>query len=158
MKPTTVGVIGIGYAYRRFLVGQAPVETGRMWDTLENGYYVDDLYGKTIVLRHGATYTTLYAHMSRFARGLRRGKQVTQGQTIGYIGSTGLATGPHLHYEFRVRGVHRNPLRVKLPTAAPIEKQHKQDFLAKTRDMVARLDVVNNPTLAAGERSLTDND
>jgi len=115
-------------------------------------------YGKTIVLRHGATYTTLYAHMSRFARGLRRGKRVTQGQTIGYIGSTGLATGPHLHYEFRVRGVHRNPLRVKLPTAAPIEKQHEQDFLAKTRDMVARLDVVSNPTLAAGERSLTDTD
>jgi len=115
-------------------------------------------YGKTIVLRHGATYTTLYAHMSRFARGLRRGKRVTQGQTIGYIGSTGLATGPHLHYEFRVRGVHRNPLRVKLPTAASIEEQYKQDFLAKTRDMVARLDVVSNPTLAAGERSLTDTD
>ena len=115
-------------------------------------------YGKTIVLRHGATYTTLYAHMSRFARGLRRGKRVTQGQTIGYIGSTGLATGPHLHYEFRVRGVHRNPLRVKLPTAAPIEEQHKQDFLARTRDLVARLDLVSNPTLAADERRLTDID
>jgi murein DD-endopeptidase MepM/ murein hydrolase activator NlpD len=115
-------------------------------------------YGKTIVLRHGATYTTLYAHMSRFARGLRRGKRVSQGQTIGYIGSTGLATGPHLHYEFRVRGVHRNPLRVKLPTAAPIEKQYEQDFLAKTRDMVARLELVSNPTLAADERRLTDND
>ena len=115
-------------------------------------------YGKTIVLRHGATYTTLYAHMSRFARGLRRGKRVSQGQTIGYIGSTGLATGPHLHYEFRVRGVHRNPLRVSLPGAAPIEKQHKQDFLSKVPDMVARLDLVSNSTLAAGERNLTDTD
>lgn len=115
-------------------------------------------YGKTIVLRHGATYTTLYAHMSRFARGMRRGKRVSQGQTIGYIGSTGLATGPHLHYEFRVRGVHRNPLRVKLPTAAPIEKKYKQDFLGKTRDMVARLELVSNPTLAADERRLTDTD
>jgi murein DD-endopeptidase MepM/ murein hydrolase activator NlpD len=108
-------------------------------------------YGKTIVLRHGATYTTLYAHMSRYARGLRRGQRVSQGQTIGYIGSTGLATGPHLHYEFRVRGVHRNPLRVKLPTAAPIEKKYHQDFIVKTQDLVARLEVVENPTLAADE-------
>ena len=115
-------------------------------------------YGKTIVLRHGAVYTTLYAHMSRFARKLRRGQRVSQGQTIGYIGSTGLATGPHLHYEFRLRGVHRNPLRVKLPRAAPIEKQYVQDFLVKTRDLVARLDLLTNPTLAADERRLTNTD
>ena len=117
-------------------------------------------YGKTVVLRHGAVYTTLYAHMSRFARGLRRGKRVSQGQTIGYIGSTGLTTGPHLHYEFRLRGIHRNPLSVKLPRAAPIEKQYVQDFLLNTRGLVARLDVVTNPTLAAGEQhsSLTNTD
>jgi murein DD-endopeptidase MepM/ murein hydrolase activator NlpD len=115
-------------------------------------------YGKTIVLRHGAVYTTLYAHMSRFARKLRRGQRVSQGQTIGYIGSTGLATGPHLHYEFRLRGVHRNPLRVKLPRAAPIEKQYTQDFLVKTRDLVARLDVLTTPTLAADERRFTNTD
>jgi murein DD-endopeptidase MepM/ murein hydrolase activator NlpD len=115
-------------------------------------------YGKTIVLRHGAVYTTLYAHMSRFARGLRRGQRVSQGQTIGYIGSTGLATGPHLHYEFRLRGVHRNPLRVKLPRAAPIEKQYAQDFLVNTRDLVARLEVLTNPTLAADERRFTNTD
>lgn len=113
-------------------------------------------YGKAIVLRHGATYTTLYAHMSRYARGLRRGQRVRQGQIIGYIGTTGLSTGPHLHYEFRVRGVHRNPLRVKLPTAAPIEKKYKQDFLVQTRALIARLDIVSNPTLASDERRLTD--
>ncbi len=113
-------------------------------------------YGKAIVLRHGATYTTLYAHMSRYARGLRRGQRVSQGQIIGYIGSTGLSTGPHLHYEFRVRGVHRNPLSVKLPTAAPIEKKYKQDFLVKTRGLIARLNIVSNPTLASDERRLTD--
>jgi murein DD-endopeptidase MepM/ murein hydrolase activator NlpD len=115
-------------------------------------------YGKAVVLRHGATYTTLYAHMSRFARGLRRGQRVSQGQIIGYVGSTGLVTGRHLHYEFRVRGVHRNPLSVKLPKAAPIEKKYEQDFRVKTRDLVARLDVVTEPTLAANEQRLTDID
>ncbi len=113
-------------------------------------------YGKAIVLRHGATYTTLYAHMSRFSKGLRRGQRVSQGQIIGYIGSTGLVTGPHLHYEFRLRGVHRNPLNVKLPRAAPIEKKYKQDFLVKSRNLIARLDVITNPTLASDERRLTD--
>jgi murein DD-endopeptidase MepM/ murein hydrolase activator NlpD len=115
-------------------------------------------YGKAIVLRHGATYTTLYAHMSRYARGLRRGQRVSQGQIIGYIGSTGLSTGPHLHYEFRVRGVHRNPLSVKLPRAAPIEKKYKQDFLTKTRGLIARLEIISNPTLASDARRLTDTD
>jgi murein DD-endopeptidase MepM/ murein hydrolase activator NlpD len=115
-------------------------------------------YGKTIVLRHGSTYTTLYAHMSRYAKRLRRGQRVSQGQTIGYIGSTGLSTGPHLHYEFRVRGVHRNPLRVKLPKASPIEKKYEQHFLSTTQDLVARLGIVSNPTLAADERRLTDTD
>ncbi|TFH50177.1 MAG: M23 family metallopeptidase, partial [Lysobacterales bacterium] len=103
-------------------------------------------------------YTTLYAHMSGFARGLRPGRRVSQGQTIGFIGSTGLATGPHLHYEFRVRGVHRNPLSVKLPQAEPVEQEFNQDFLAKTRDLVARLDVLTNPTLAADERRFTGTD
>jgi murein DD-endopeptidase MepM/ murein hydrolase activator NlpD len=111
--------------------------------------------GRTIVLRHGAVYTTLYAHMSRFAKGLRRGQRVSQGQTIGYIGSTGLATGPHLHYEFRVRDVHSNPLSVRLPRAAPIEEEFKEDFILNTRGLVARLDVLTTPTLAADEPRFT---
>lgn len=115
-------------------------------------------YGKTIVLRHGATYTTLYAHMSRFARKLRRGQRVSQGQVIGYVGSTGLSSGSHLHYEFRVRGVHRNPLRIKLPKAAPIEEKYEQHFLASTRDLVAHLEIVSSTTLAADERRVTDTD
>lgn len=115
-------------------------------------------YGKTIVLRHGATYTTLYAHMSRFARKLRRGQRVNQGQVIGYVGSTGLSSGPHLHYEFRVRGVHRNPLRIKLPKAAPIEEKYEPHFLASTRDLVAHLEIVSSTTLAADERRVTDTD
>ena len=76
-------------------------------------------FGRTVILRHGSTYTTLYAHMSRYTKGMRPGRRVQQGQLIGYVGSSGLATGPHLHYEFRVRNVHRNPLTVKLPKAAP---------------------------------------
>ena len=80
-------------------------------------------YGRTIILEHGKTYSTLYAHLNGFARGIRPGRRVVQGQTIGYVGSTGLSTGPHLHYEFRVRGVHRDPLSVKLPDAPPARGQ-----------------------------------
>ena len=67
-------------------------------------------YGNTIILKHGGTYSTVYAHLNKYANGVRTGKRVKQGQIIGYVGRSGLATGPHLHYEFRVNGVHRNPL------------------------------------------------
>ena len=79
-------------------------------------------YGNTVEIQHGERYTTLYAHLSRFPKGLREGSRVSQGQTIGFVGKTGLATGPHLHYEFRVDGVHRNPQKVKLPGSSPLEK------------------------------------
>ena len=105
-------------------------------------------YGKVVIIQHGSTYSTLYAHMSRFKPGLRRGKQVRQGQTIGYVGSTGRSTGPHLHYEFRVNGVHRNPLTVKLPDAAPIQARYRSDFIAKTRPLVALLETLDRTTLA----------
>ncbi|MEQ8661915.1 MAG: peptidoglycan DD-metalloendopeptidase family protein, partial [Gammaproteobacteria bacterium] len=72
-------------------------------------------YGLSVELQHGSAYRTLYAHLSRFAKGIKRGVSVRQGQVIGYVGKTGLATGPHLHYEFRVNGVHRNPLTIELP-------------------------------------------
>ncbi|MGD8927236.1 MAG: peptidoglycan DD-metalloendopeptidase family protein, partial [Thioalkalispiraceae bacterium] len=67
-------------------------------------------YGRTIIIQHGGRYSTLYAHMSSYRRGIHVGKRVKQGQIIGYVGSSGRATGPHLHYEFRVNGIHRNPL------------------------------------------------
>jgi murein DD-endopeptidase MepM/ murein hydrolase activator NlpD len=105
-------------------------------------------YGKVVIIQHGGKYSTLYAHMSRIKPGMHRGKHVRQGQVIGYVGSTGRSTGPHLHYEFRVNGVHRNPLTVRLPDAAPIKARYKSDFLAKSRSLVALLDVLDRTTLA----------
>ena len=97
-------------------------------------------YGKVIVLRHGNIYTTLYAHMSKYARSTGVGHKVKQGQTIGYVGSTGLSTGPHLHYEFRVNGVHRNPLKVKLPQTKSLPKDEMDRFLATIQAPARQLD------------------
>jgi murein DD-endopeptidase MepM/ murein hydrolase activator NlpD len=108
-------------------------------------------YGKTVVLKHGGTYTTLYAHMSRMHRRAKTGKYVQQGQVIGYVGKTGLATGPHLHYEFRVRGRHVDPLRVKLPKALPIDARYKTDFLRKSRPLTKQLDTLANTSIASNQ-------
>ena len=108
-------------------------------------------YGRTIILQHGSTYTTLYAHLSRFSKGIRRGKRVEQGQIIGYVGSTGLATGPHLHYEFRVRGAHRDPLKVKLPQAAPLAQGYMADFREKAKPLLAKLDVIGRTSIATAD-------
>jgi len=98
-------------------------------------------YGKTIIINHGGTtYSTLYAHLSNYARGLKKGARVRQGQTIGYVGMTGLATGPHLHYEFLVNGVHRNPLTVELPKAESIPAELMADFKKQTTPLLAQLD------------------
>ncbi len=108
-------------------------------------------YGRTVVLTHGGKYTTLYAHMSRYKKGVKRGKRVHQGDVIGYIGSSGLATGPHLHYEFRVNGVHRNPLTVSLPKAEALAKKYRADFEQKSQPLLAQLDQVNNNILALND-------
>lgn len=106
-------------------------------------------FGKTIVLQHGKRYTTLYAHLTRYARGLRSGSKVRQGDVIGYVGQTGLATGPHLHYEFRVDGVHRNPLSVKVDVNESIPNAEKQAFQEATQSSLARLDVATAHAVAA---------
>lgn len=97
-------------------------------------------YGKVLILQHGSNYTTLYAHLQSFGRGVRVGKRVKQGQSVAYVGSSGLASGPHLHYEFRVNGVHRDPLRVRLPHAKPIDPTQKDSFLHYAQIMVMRLE------------------
>jgi murein DD-endopeptidase MepM/ murein hydrolase activator NlpD len=99
-------------------------------------------YGRVVEMQHGDAYGTLYAHLSRFARGLHRGSSVRQGQVIGYVGKSGLATGPHLHYEFRVKGVHRDPLKVALPKALPIERKYLADFREKSAPLLSQLDVM----------------
>jgi len=85
-------------------------------------------YGNAVEIRHGAGITTLYAHLSGFAKGIRAGAHVHQGEPIGFVGSTGFATGPHLHYEFKIAGIHQDPLRVALPKADPVPAHLKASF------------------------------
>ena len=105
-------------------------------------------YGNTVILQHGGNITTLYAHMSRFA-GVRVGSRVRQGQTIGYVGSTGLATANHLHYEYRLNGAHRNPRTVELPQADPIDQRYRQQFLATVEPILQELEKFKNTQLAS---------
>lgn len=105
-------------------------------------------YGNVIVLRHQSKYTTWYGHLSAFAKGLRKGKRVSQGEVIGYVGATGLATGPHLHYEFRINDVHQNPLRVAMPSAPPITPELKPKFEQTAKQYVERLDLLRTTNLA----------
>ncbi|MDZ7661243.1 peptidoglycan DD-metalloendopeptidase family protein [Thiohalophilus sp.] len=105
-------------------------------------------YGRVIILQHGGRYSTLYAHMSGFKGSLRVGSRVKQGQTIGFVGSSGRATGPHLHYEFRVDGTHRDPLTVKLPDAEPIKAAYKTDFTQLAEKRLAQLDAARPSMLA----------
>jgi murein DD-endopeptidase MepM/ murein hydrolase activator NlpD len=105
-------------------------------------------YGNVIIVNHAGRYSTVYGHLSRFAAALHRGQHVGQGEVIGYVGMTGLATGPHLHYEFRVDGTQRDPLRVALPDGAPISAAQKTAFLEGTHDLNDRLAMLRNTKLA----------
>ncbi|MCD8564252.1 MAG: M23 family metallopeptidase [Burkholderiaceae bacterium] len=99
-------------------------------------------YGKTIVLRHPNNITTLFAHQSRFAKGLKRGDRVAQGEIIGYVGSTGWSTGPHLHYEFRVNDKPVDPLGIKMPEAVVLDNKQREQFYAQAlpwRDQLERI-------------------
>lgn len=97
-------------------------------------------YGRTIILKHGTQYTTLYAHMSGYRKGLRVGASVKQGQVIGYVGSSGLATAPHLHYEFRINGVHKNPVTVALPRANSLPRSQLAQWKSQMAPTLAKLD------------------
>lgn len=117
-------------------------------------------YGKAVILRHAGRFSTLYAHMNGFAKDIRSGSRVKQGQVIGYVGSSGLATGPHLHYEFRLDGVHRNPLTYKTPKASSVAEDERTAFDMLATAQLARLDTISQQyqvaklqASAAGETS-----
>lgn len=101
-------------------------------------------YGKTVMIQHGQSITTLYAHMSSLAKGINVGARIRQGQVIGYVGSTGLASGPHLHYEFQVAGVHKNPVSVPLPQAEPIAKAEFAAFKAQKDVYMSQLETIRS--------------
>lgn len=105
-------------------------------------------YGNVVIVRHPNGYTTLYAHLSAFGQGIRPGKRVVQTEVIGLVGSTGLASGPHLHYEFHVNGVHQNPMRLAMPPGPPINQQSRAAFDATALPLFARLDMLRDVDLA----------
>lgn len=105
-------------------------------------------YGNLLILQHQGQYSTAYGHLSAFAKNLRRGSKVNQGDIVGQVGMTGLATGPHLHYEFRIAGVQRNPLNIAMPTAFPIAAQYKADFNKMAENLAMRLNLLKNTNLA----------
>ena len=106
-------------------------------------------YGKVVILQHGGNITTLYAHMSGYAAKARLGARMRQGQTIGYVGMTGLATANHLHYEYRLNGVHRNPRTVALPDAEPIAEEYRQRFMTEAAPILEELEKFKSTQVAS---------
>lgn len=106
-------------------------------------------YGNLVVLKHNAQYSSAYGHLSSFDRGLQKGKQIRQGDIIGFVGSTGMATGPHLHYELRVNGVQRDPARIVMPAAQPISKKHYAVFHKQSKELLSQLDLLRNSSFAS---------
>ncbi|MDA0707201.1 MAG: peptidoglycan DD-metalloendopeptidase family protein [Proteobacteria bacterium] len=106
-------------------------------------------YGNAVILQHGGNITTLYAHMSKFDSKAALSARVRQGQTIGYVGATGLATANHLHYEYRINGVHRNPRTVDLPQASPIADKYRQQFLSASAPILEELEQFKSTQLAS---------
>jgi murein DD-endopeptidase MepM/ murein hydrolase activator NlpD len=106
-------------------------------------------YGNVVIVRHNGQYSTVYAHLSRIA--VKRGARVEQNDTIGFVGQTGWATGPHLHYEFRIAGEARNPFSIAMPAAAPVAAQELPAFQAYAAPLAAQLDLLSNGTFAQVE-------
>jgi murein DD-endopeptidase MepM/ murein hydrolase activator NlpD len=106
-------------------------------------------YGNVVEIDHSRSIVTVYGHLSRFAKGTRVGQHVTQGTVIAYVGMTGLATGPHLHYEYRVNGVFKNPQTISLPDAGPIDARWREDFQTRTAPILASLEVSSGPVLVS---------
>ena len=110
-------------------------------------------YGNTVILQHRDNYSTLYAHLNGFARGLANGQRVRQGQIIGYVGMTGWATGPHLHYEIRINNVPHDPMKIALPQVQPLGKEEMARFQVETTPMLERLALLNYQPQAVAQRN-----
>ena len=110
-------------------------------------------YGNVVFIEHPNNVVTVYAHANKLKRGLKKGQRVRQGDIIAYVGQTGWATGPHLHYEFRVNGVHRNPMTVKLPDASPIARKELTNFKRQADALVARLESRDSTILASNNNA-----
>jgi murein DD-endopeptidase MepM/ murein hydrolase activator NlpD len=101
-------------------------------------------YGKVVMIKHNGTYSTTYGHLSRIARGIKRGAKVEQGQVVGYVGSTGLSTGAHLHYELKVNGRLVNPLSIKPLPSKSLKRDEMMEFKTVKNDIMARLSLIGN--------------
>jgi murein DD-endopeptidase MepM/ murein hydrolase activator NlpD len=108
-------------------------------------------YGNLVIIRHDSSIATWYGHLKAFGRGIRTGAHVAQGDTIGLVGQTGWATGPHLHFEIRIAGAARNPLSVPLPAGAPVARQDMDAFRARAQPLLAQLGLLANSRVAAAE-------
>lgn len=104
-------------------------------------------YGKVVIIRHAGEKQTVYGHLSGFASGLKKGQRLSQGEVLGYVGATGLATGPHLHYEFRIAGIHRNPLALALPPAPPLPPDQLASFRNRAEDLMAKISSIRDMQL-----------
>jgi murein DD-endopeptidase MepM/ murein hydrolase activator NlpD len=134
---------GVDYAAPRGTPIKASGDGKVIFRGVQNGY------GNTVILQHGGNITTLYAHMSKFASKVRVGTRVRQGQTIGYVGATGLVSGVHLHYEYRLNGVHRNPRTIKLPQADPIAAEYREQFLSQAAPILRELEKFKSTQVAS---------
>jgi len=133
---------GVDYA----APGGTPVIAAGAGKIIRRGPYGS--FGNTVIVQHGGNITTLYAHLSRFGRA-GHGARVDQGDVIGYVGQTGLATGPHLHYEYQINGVHRNPRTVELPPADPVDPSYRAHFTETANAMWRQLDAFRSAWVAA---------
>ena len=133
--------LGVDYAARR----GTPVQATADGVVLFHGRKGPN--GKMVQLKHGSQYMTYYLHLSRYGRGIRKGARVRQGQIIGYVGSTGRSTGPHLDYRFKKDGRFLDPLKVNVPAAAPVKSIYRRDFERKRDELLTALD----PLIGSGE-------
>ncbi len=137
---------GVDYAARTGTPVKATADGRVLFMGVKGGY------GRVVILKHGSQYTTLYAHLSRYRSGLHNGSRVQQGQVIGYVGSSGLATAPHLHYEFRINGIHKNPMTVALPRSAPLPRSIAPRWRTETAPLLAQLESLSDSQVAQAEQ------